>query len=113
MPAASTSRLQARKKAMGDARGLTTGSDITARSYIIWAEPCSYVVRQPSRGDFVGEQADGEREEVRLIPAQNGTEILAGDEGRAIGAGRPHDALALPRRRARRHFLAPRKARPP
>src|SRR5690349_18376658 len=67
-----------------------------------------------SLSDAIGQQTDGEREEIRLVPAQDGAEIPRRREGRTGGTGWPHDASARRRRlSACRHFPAPRFAGPP
>src|SRR4030095_10907882 len=91
--------LQVRANIAGVDRGLTTASDISPSSYIS--------LISPSGGDAIGEQSDGESEEVRLVPAQDGAEILRRAEGRPVVSRRPHDALARCRRGARGHLSSP------
>src|SRR5260221_1351966 len=103
---ATTSRTpQVRAKLLDAERGLTTSRGISPPSYISLSDS--------SGGDAVRQQPDGEREEIRLVPAQDGAEIRPRGEGRPARSSRAHDALARLSRRYRRHLPAPRFAGAP
>src|SRR6266478_3829652 len=84
---ATTSRTPQVWAKLADAeRGLTTARGICPPSYISLSDS--------SGGDAIRQQTDGECEEIRLVPAQDGAEILRRGEGRSARSRRPHDALA-------------------
>src|SRR5688572_26814187 len=46
-----------------------------------------------SGGDAIRQQADGQAEEIGLVPTQDDPEILGRPVGRAVGAGWPDQSL--------------------
>ena len=48
--------------------------------------------QSPGRSDFVGQQSDGQREEIRLVPAQDGLEVRRRQEGLQLPAARRLEA---------------------
>src|SRR6516164_10780694 len=96
-----------RAETAGAQRGLTRSCGIALPSYMSNARQARWTLGS----EAIRHDADGEREEVGLIPAQQRAKILAHLIGRAACARRTHDAAA--RRPSCGHLAAPADAGAP